>query len=280
MSFKTILVALNDVSRAETLIPAAVQLADKDEAHLIGLYVIPAPRVYAAMSAHTAPVVLDEAKKFFEEREEKMRAAFEDASKRDGINYEWRKVEADTSNITDMVILHGMQADVIVASQFNDTAADGVEEDFCERIVMESGRPVLLVPCRGTFNTIGTNVIVGWNATREASRAIFDAMPILERSKSTRLIWVDPEADGAKSGNLPGAEMAVTLARHGIKATAEAMPTNGLGSGIALLNRAADLGADLIVMGAYGHSRLREFVFGGATRTLLSDMTVPVLMSH
>ena len=132
----------------------------------------------------------------------------------------------------------------------------------------------------GKFQDVGENIIVGWNGTREAARAVFDAMPLLEQSQATRLIWVDPQNNGGKAGNLPGSEMAVTLARHGIKSTAEAMPTDRLGQGDALLNRASDLGADLIAMGAYGHSRMREFVCGGATRTMLDHMTVPVLMSH
>ena len=143
-----------------------------------------------------------------------------------------------------------------MTSQFSETDSDGLEDDYCETIVMEAGRPVMLLPHQGSFYTIGENIIVGWNATREASRAIFDAMPLLEKSKETRLIWVDPHKQKDQAGDIPGAEMAASLARHGVKATAEAMPTSGsIGAGNALLNRASDLGADLIVMGAYGHSR-------------------------
>ena len=217
---------------------------------------------------------------FFEEQEADSRSAFEKVSENAGISFEWRKVDAQSPDIATTVIEHGRQADIIVASQYNEDGNLGLDEDFCERVVLEAGRPVLLLPYRGEFKTIGENVIVGWNATREAARATFEAMPILEKSGSTRLIWVDPQNEAGKAGNLPGSEMATSLARHGIKAVAEAMPTGGLSVGNALLNRASDLGADLIVIGAYGHSRLREFVFGGATRTMLSDMTVPVLITH
>ncbi len=280
MTFKTILVSLNDVSRSDTLIATSVALAEKHDAHLIGVYVIPAPQIYPSMSPHVTPVIIDEFKTFFEERCDKCKADFNEAVRKAGVRAEWRKIEAPTSNIADAVIEHGLQADLIVASQKNEKANDGLEANFCERLVMESGRPVLLIPCMGQIKSIGENVIVGWNATREASRAVFDSLPILETSKSTRLIWVDPHSDGERSGNIPGSEMATTLARHGVKSIAEAMPTNHLDGGNALLNRAAELGADMIVTGAYGHSRMREFVFGGTTRTLLSDMTVPVLMSH
>lgn len=280
MAYKTILVSLNDVSRSDALIATSMAMAAKHNAHLIGLYIIPAVRIYPTMSIHSSPAVIDAFRIFFEEHAATSEKEFRTAAQKNGIEAEWRKVEISSPNIADGVIEHGLQADLIVTSQANEEANDGVEADFCERVVMESGRPVLLIPKSGKFADFGYNIIVGWNATREAARAVFDAMPLLEQSESTRLIWVDPQNTGGKAGNLPGSEMATTLARHGIKSTAEAMPTDGIGQGDALLNRASDLGADLIVMGAYGHSRMREFVFGGATHTLLNQMTVPVLMSH
>ena len=280
MSYKTILVSLNDISRSNTVLALAAGMAAKHEAHLIGLYVIPAPRIYPAVSAHVTPIVLNETKIFFEEKADQSRKAFEKATSAAGVEVEWRRISSDSPYIADGVIEHGLQADVLLISQRNDQGNDGIEPEFCERVVMESGRPVIVVPQSGEFNEIGEHVVVGWNASREATRAVFDAMPMLEGSGETRLIWVDPQKQSEKSGNLPGAEMAATLTRHGVRSIAEAMPTDGIDSGDALLNRASDLGADLIVMGAYGHTRLREFVFGGATRTMLDQMTVPVLMSH
>jgi nucleotide-binding universal stress UspA family protein len=109
---------------------------------------------------------------------------------------------------------------------------------------------------------------------------MFDALPLLRLVKETRLVWVDPYKESEAAGSVPGAEEAAVLARHGIKAVAEPMMTDGYNAGEALLMRANDLGADLLVMGAYAHSRMREFVFGGATRHVLEHMTIPVLMSH
>ena len=280
MSYKTILVSLNDIGRSDVLISSAVKLAAKHGAHLIGVYVIPAPRIYPAVSAHVQPVVLNEAKIFFEERADQSKSAFNEAARLAGVEAEWRRVESSSADIADGVIEHGLQSDLVIIAQRNDEGNDGIEGDFCERVVMETGRPVIVIPQSGDIKEIGEHVIVGWNASREATRAVFDAMPMLEASDETRLIWVDPQKEEHKARNLPGAEMAATLNRHGVKSTAEAMPTDGIDSGDALLNRASDLGADLIVMGAYGHTRLREFVFGGATRTMLDHMTVPVLMSH
>ncbi len=288
MPLKTILVSLNDVSRRDILVSVAISLADKHNAHLIGLYVIPAVRIYPAIAAGASLSGIDTVRIFLEEHAIATEKAFKEAVRKAGIEAEWRKIEPSAVNIADGVIAHGFQTDLIIVSQQKEAVNDGIESDFCERVVMESGRPVLLIPVSGNFEHIGESVVVGWNATRESARAIFDALPLLKSSRATRLIWVDPHDNEQLAGDLPGAEMAAALARHGVNSTAEAVPTDDNWEGVVLrswagdmlLSRASDLGADLIVMGAYGHSRWREYVFGGATRAVLHHMTLPVLMSH
>ena len=108
----------------------------------------------------------------------------------------------------------------------------------------------------------------------------FDAIPILKAAKKVHIVRADPQKDPSLRGSIPGADLAETLARHGVKAETEGYPTDGQDAGQALLRRAADTGAGLIVMGAYGHSRLTEFIFGGATRHVLQRQDRPVLMSH
>jgi len=147
-----------------------------------------------------------------------------------------------------------------------------------EELALGVGRPVLVVPRYGTFETVGQRVLIAWNGSREATRAVNDAIPILKMATKVTVLSVDPE--GEPDRRLPGADLALHLARHGIAAEAESTQALDIGVGDVLLSRAADLGADLIVMGAYGHSRLREMMLGGATRHLLQHMTVPVLMSH
>jgi nucleotide-binding universal stress UspA family protein len=197
-----------------------------------------------------------------------------------GLAAEWRFVDSHSSEIAATVIEHARQADLVVVSQVNPDSDSGIDTDFAERIVMDSGRPVLVVPAFGTFKRCGPRALVAWNGRREAARAAFDAVPLLQSCDSVQVTWLDPQDDMDVPGSLAGAELATALARHGIKVTAEAMPTSGIGAGEALLSHASDLGADLLVMGAYGHSRTREYVFGGATRTILGSMTIPVLMSH
>jgi nucleotide-binding universal stress UspA family protein len=140
------------------------------------------------------------------------------------------------------------------------------------------GRPVLVVPRYGTFERLGERVLIAWNGSREATRAVHDAIPILKRAITVTVLSIDPEVDSPP--RTPSADITLHLARHGIAAEAASTSSVDFGVGNALLSRAADLGADLIVMGAYGHSRMREMVLSGATRHLLQNMTVPVLMSH
>lgn len=280
MPFKTILVSLNHVSSLDALVSASAKLAAKHEAHLIGLYVIPAVRIHPVTDGLVPPEIIDSFRKFFEEHSDKIKHTFNEMARKNGVSAEWRQVDSSSPNIADEVVQHGLQADLIVASQDDDASNDAVEDGFNESVVMESGRPVLLLPKGGTFKSIGDQVIIGWNASREAARATFDAMPLLETSTRTQIVWVDPQDSTESAGDLPGSELATTLSRHGIDCVAESISSNDQGSGAALLKQARDTDADLIVMGAYGHSRLREYIFGGVTRTMLDSMTVPVLMSR
>jgi nucleotide-binding universal stress UspA family protein len=136
------------------------------------------------------------------------------------------------------------------------------------------------VPYYGRFEQCGRRALIGWNGTREAAKAAFDAVGILKHSDLVYVSQIELEESEEETGPYPGAELAKALARHGIKTTAERLARSEVDAGEALLSHASDVGADLIVMGAYGHSRLREFILGGATRTMLQAMTVPILMSH
>ena len=142
--------------------------------------------------------------------------------------------------------------------------------------VMDSGRPLLVVPYAGTFATVGKRVLVAWNGGREASRAVHDALPILEGAELVSVLSINPKGED----HFPGFDISVELARHGVKTEALRTVSGYVSVGDLLLSEAADLSVDMIVMGAYGHSRLREFILGGASQQLMDSMTVPVFMSH
>ncbi len=280
MAVGTILVSLNDVDRAKELLNIGSMLANRHDAHLIGFYVIPAVYIHPGISAHVTADVVDWGRRFFQDRADSVKKIFDEEVKKQGIKGEWRLLDGMSHLISAAVVEHGRQADLIIASQGGRDSNNGCEADCAERIVMDSGRPVLLVPNAGTFATVATNAVFGWNATRESARAAFDALPLLDKGAKAHVMWVDSDLQKYSDGALPGSELATTLARHGVEAISEPTTSSGIDPADALLNRVSDTGADMLVMGAYGHSRVRELVFGGATRKVLDQMTVPVLMSH
>jgi nucleotide-binding universal stress UspA family protein len=145
---------------------------------------------------------------------------------------------------------------------------------------MASGVPVLIIPDGWKSETIGNNILVGWNASREARRAMADAMPFLSAAQSVTVLVVDPAKRADQHGQEPGADIGLYLARHGVHVDVEQATSNGSPIGEVILSRAVDRGMDLIVIGAYSHPRWAEIIFGGVTRTLLTQMPVPVLVSR
>jgi nucleotide-binding universal stress UspA family protein len=280
MAYKTILVCLNEIARLAQLTAAATKLGRTFEAHVSGLYVIPSVQVYPSVGFEAAPQVFEGNRTFFKENLEKTKNVFEAAMRKEGLSFDFHTVDSATPTIADEVIAEGRAADLIIVSQTDTGEMSGVERDFAEQVVMAAGRPVLVLPFKGEPNLDFTDVIVGWDGGREAACATFDALPVLKAAKRVRVLRVDPQKDPSLRGKVAGADVAETLARHGVKVETMSYPTEGLGEGQALLRCAADNGADLIVMGAYGHSRLTEFIFGGATRHILGHLDRPILMSH
>ena len=146
--------------------------------------------------------------------------------------------------------------------------------------MLSAGRPALVVPDIGAGKTLGRRVMIAWDTGREAARAVNDALPILQQAEAVTVLSVNPRPGIDLHGEEPGADIALHLTRHGVKVEVQRTQVEEINIGDTILSRLADLGSDLLVMGAYGHSRLREVVLGGVTRTLLESMTVPVLMSH
>jgi nucleotide-binding universal stress UspA family protein len=277
MSFKTILVHLNRKSRSQSVLEPALGLARRASSHVIGIYV--RPGIQTSLVADSLPTVhaLEAEARAERQEEEEIAATFARMTVNGPYSAEWRAVEPSHSDLASVVLQHAYAAHLVVASQ-NDPDWDRSHAlDFPERLVLESGRPVLVVPYVGSYPEIGNNVVIAWKPGREAARAVFDALPILETAKSVRILQIAERRD-----ELAGAEPAIAgmLARHGLKPEIRTSYAADIGVGDELLSRLADLGADLLVMGAYGHSRLREYVFGGATRQIAQHMTVPTLFSH
>jgi nucleotide-binding universal stress UspA family protein len=151
-----------------------------------------------------------------------------------------------------------------------------VATDFNESVLLSCGKPALVIPSIYKAEPIGRTVLVAWKPTRESARALSAALPFLQRAQQVHLaLWSEPEGD-----ETPGPDVEASLRRHGVTAIVHRDVARNRDVGELLLSRAADLGADLLVMGCYGRSRAREWALGGASRSVLQTMTVPVLMAH
>lgn len=276
MALRDLLVHVDSDDACAARIDIAVALAARHEAHLTGLHVMVWPYLPGYVEAQLPPSFQDEQRRDLDERAGRAAARFHEGARRGGVTPEWRTVEG---NLLATVGLHARYVDLTVLGQGVDLPDPSGEVAWLpEELVLGVGRPVLIVPRYGTFPTLGERVLVAWNGSREATRAVNDALPILERATTVTVLSID--AEGEPYRRAPGADIALHLARHGIRAEAASTRSVELPVGDVLLSFAADCGADLLVMGAYGHSRLREMLLGGATRHVLRHMTVPVLMSH
>lgn len=274
MPYKTILVHLNHNRRAEALLEPAVRLASRHNAHLIGMH------AYSMMPA--IPVggnVLGPAVAAERLETEEVASTFARMTANQPFVAEWRSVQVPHTDLAPIVIDHGRAADLIIAGQIDPDWDLSPLLDFPERLALESGRPVLVVPYIGRYPEIGSNVVIAWKPRREAARAVFDALPFLVGAEKAHILEIKEHGDD-RPALAPDTSIAAALSRHGIKPSIRTSVLGDISVGEELLSRLADLGADLLVMGAYGHSRMRELVFGGATRSIFRHMTVPTLFSH
>ena len=276
MTYKTILVHVDNGKFCPARLEMAVHLTRRFDAHLVGLHALTAVRLppYAIPATGTT---MSEAQTVVAcEQASRAQSLFVNATAGAGLtSVEWR-VSADDA--VDATTLHARYADLVVLGQPRERDGSGVEMDFPERVILAAGRPVLMVPYAGKFDGVGKRVLVAWNAGREATRALTDAIPLLREAEQVHVVAFNPE--GAAHGAVPGADIGLYLARHGVPVEVAYHRADDIDVGNQMLSRVADLGIDLIVMGAYGHSRLRELVMGGASRTILQSMTAPVLLSH
>lgn len=279
MPIKDILVHLDGGAPAAGRLALAAGLARRHGAHLVGLFVVDVitPALGGAEGGAALAQLIDQMRNDALETGRGVEAAFAATLSREGIAGEWRLAEGATQ---ELVALHGRYADLLVLGQADPEADATAGAAVVSAALFGTGRPVLVVPHSGRFDAVGRRVLVGWNASREASRAVHDALPLLAGAELVTIAAVNPRRGLGAHGDEPGADIARHLARHGVTVQVEHSTAPEIGAGDILLNRAADLSADLLVVGAYGHSRLREMFLGGVTRTLLQQMTVPVLLSH
>ncbi|MBU6489074.1 MAG: universal stress protein [Burkholderiales bacterium] len=279
MSYKSILVHLDTSKAVHSRLDLALSLANQFEAHLTGFFTVftPEPGSFYVMAGNAEFYV--EQRQRRAEQQGALERLFRAELLRAKVPGDWQS-SAEYAN--EVVAQAARIADLAIVGQYNRDDPDSfVAEQFIESTVLSAGRPVLVVPYAGQFDAIGSHVMVAWDGSREATRALHDALPFLTRAKRVTVLSVDALRHDPAASRIPGTDIAAIVSRYGVNVvTEEVEGAKGEPIGEMLLSRAADLGVDLIVMGCYGHSRWRELVLGGATRSILKSMTVPVLMSH
>jgi nucleotide-binding universal stress UspA family protein len=277
MGYKTILVHCDASRGTAGRLGIAVDLADRFAGHVVGLHVRQAFQASAFTDAGPAMDSLYRTYETTMRAEEAMAtAAFRDAVGNQGISSEWRVADG---YVDEILAAEARVADLVIVGQAEpDSPPTATPDDLAEDIAMAAECPVLIVPYIGAAKPPGKTVMLCWNDSREAKHAAVGALPLLAAADKVIVLIIDPRASRGREE--PGADVAVWLARHGVKVTVQRDSAADSDVGGVILSRAADHDIDLIVMGIYGHSRMRERVLGGASRTLLASMTAPLLVAH
>lgn len=278
MGYKDILVYADSTEHATIRLDTAARLALSHGGHLTALHVDPAPYMQVdLMSTGAAAQIRQWQKTVQKEKAEKVRKIVDDIGARHGIEIEWRQQEGA---INDVLVSQAAYADLVVVSQAgNPLNLEQPVDPSPGKLAISSGRPVLVVPNRTGEFQVGNNILIAWKPCAEAARAVHDALPLLRQARSVSIVEANPALD-AGHDRLVGAEIAAHLARHGVNVTVASVNERHSSDGATILARAAEIEADLIVMGGYGHSRLREVVLGGVTNHILNHHHIPVFMAH
>jgi len=278
--FGEIVVFLDGRTETAGILVFAGALAEEHGARLISVFMQPEPVVTPAETFARGKgmrSVIEVHRRQLERIEADYRTLFEEIVRRHGIRSEseWRSLPYLNSEVG----VHAYYADLVVIGRPEHADQTAGPPALAESLVLGSARPIIVFPPRGTATHV-RRILVAWNARREAIRAVSDALPLLLRADAVEVLVVDHERHQGSHGQEPGADIARHLARHGAQVEVRRVPSGRGEVGRLLLSQAAAFGADLVVMGAYGHSHLSEWMFGGVTRTVLAEAGLPVLMSR
>jgi nucleotide-binding universal stress UspA family protein len=280
MSFKTIIVHCDASEKLPARLSVAVDVAGRFDARLVGLHVRPPFQPPVVFDSGFA-VAVDAFFKTYQETTDAdaTRASdkFAQAVRGKKGTFEWRVTDGE---VAAEIVAQFRYADLLILGQSESAAPESTPPDLPQYVALASGRPLLALPYTGVEKPPGGKVLMCWNESREAARAAADALPFLKTASHVAALIVEPGKRETEGGSRSAANLETWLGRHGVTASVHRDVGADGDVGNVILSRAADLEADLIVMGLYGHSRAREFVLGGASRTILSSMTVPVLMAH
>lgn len=279
MGYKTILAVLQGKTDCQHVLDCALPLASHYAAHLIGVHAEAIPIPYVTPMGFPDTDFMATSAGINRQRSDELKAMFEERARHEGIGNEWQAMESVSGDSAVGALAAARACDLIVVQQSNPDAHAGVYANV-ETLLFDSGRPVLFVPYAVPAAWPFRKVLVAWNGTAQAARATFDALPFIREAEETEILTLDARDTGMQDRAVAGVDIAASLSRHGANVSYAGQSTDGMSPGEAIENRIAETRADLLVMGAYSQSWLKEFFFGGATRTLLQSMPTATLMSR
>ena len=280
MSIKDVLALAISLEHDMAALKAAAALAHHYGARATALVVAIHPASHFAAEDAPLSEVLADIAKGSQASAAKERARIAAWLEKAPARFEVRDMAVEQAVIDREVIAHALYADLVVLARASPPQENRARRALLEHVVFGSGRPVLLVPGAWRRERTWERIVIGWNAKREAIRAVSDALPLLQAARQVVVATIDAAPSATGHGEAPGWELAAYLARHGVPAEVRNIDGLGRSESKALIDEAIAIDADLIVMGAYGHARVAEFIFGGVTRDLLNASPVPLFLAH
>ena len=278
MTLRTILVCLTGVDTAPALLDAASLLARRDNAHVVGLHVTESLILYPSIAVHVPETSFEQVIASQRAAAEAIKVVFDARMQAEDFPSQWRQVKSDSGFLSDAVLGSARSADLVIMAQEDGAADAGPAHGLAERVIRAAGRPVLVVPGDHAGDSLGENVVLGWSDTREAARALHDALAVASPKADMRMVHIGkPPADALTDD--AANDMAAALVRHGPKVTVVHRDSAGSDVAHMLMREAFEAGADMLATGAFGHSRAYDFVLGAVTGTLLREAKLPVLYS-
>lgn len=279
MTYKTIVAIVRGSADVKHVLQAAMPLIRAFDAHVTAVHAEPSAAAYVSVIGGEMVSMDEAAIEAGRQRMAQLRELFEEECRREGVSHEWRGMETYAGDSASAARTTAHAADLVIAQQADPDQPDDAFADF-EALLFGSGRPMLFVPYIECKPIDPKHAVIAWKDGKEAARAVFDALPLLKRTQKVTIVVVDPRESEEHSAVMAAGDIANSLARHGINVEVRNETSAGLPVGDVIANYISDSGADLLVMGGYSHSPVRELLFGGATRTTLQSMAVPVLMAH
>lgn len=277
MPFKTILAIIQSTEDIDRVTDCAGALVQRYDGHLIGLHSESLPMAYTSAVGLPDPEFIQISGEFNRERAEKLQKQFTEFASAEGLSFEWRSLESFSGDSAIGGITTARCADLVVVAQGSAEGGSSALPDL-DSLLYDAGRPVLVTPLAGPSLSTFRRIVVGWNGSRECARATFDALPFLLDADWIEILVVDPPE--AKDFADAGSDIAAALSRHGAQVAVHKQASEGQPADVVIQNRLAETGADLVVLGAYSHSWLRDLLFGGVTRAVLKSLPVAAFLSR